>query len=107
MLPIEFWVLIVIILTLVVLVIGSYTLLAVVCWRILSTIDHRMRSIDSSQTTQEQYMYGMRGEISRMARELNQFFAVYGYVNPAWLADQQARAEESRRATVRQGSPID
>lgn len=94
MLPIEFQILIVIILTLVVLIIGSYLLLAIVCWRILSSFDHRMRNVDNSQTTQQQYMYMIRGDIHDIKTNLEKFFAVYRYVNPAWSADEEIRRQQ-------------
>lgn len=68
-----------------------------ICIRLIAIINDTMKRIESSQTTQQQYMYMIRGDVNKINTELTAFFVVNGYKN----AMEEERRLEIMRARGR------
>lgn len=88
---------IVLIVALGILLLSAFVLIVYVCTKLLSMVQHTLSRVESSQTTQEQYMYMMRGDVSKVNTDLTHFFRVNGFENMLSLE----RREELARSRAR------
>lgn len=78
------------------LLLSAFILLAYICTRLLAVVQSTLSRIESSQTTQEQYMYMMRGSVNEINKDLTAFFQVNGYRN--MMTARRREAEMTERA---------
>lgn len=72
-------------------------LIVYVCTRLLLVVERTMSRIESSLTTQEQYLYMMRGDVSEINSDLTHFFVANGFENMMSLRrKEQLQRERSR-----------
>lgn len=80
-----------------VLLLSAFALLAYICTQLLAVVQITLSRIESSQTTQQQYMYMMRGDVNEINNDLTHFFVVNGYENMMSIRRrEQLQRERSR-----------
>lgn len=85
------------IIALTVLLIFAFGTIGYICSAILSATQQTLNNIKSSQTSQEQYMYMMRGSIDNINNDLTHFFVVNGYENMMSIRRKEELQRERSR----------
>lgn len=88
---------IVIVSVLALLLLAAFRLVYNLSASLISVIDRTLKRIESSQTTQEQYMYMLRGDVNDINKDLTAFFQVNGYRNMMTIRRQEREMAERAR----------
>lgn len=77
-----------------ILLLASFVLIAYICTRLLWTVQVTLSRVESSLTTQQQYMYMMRGDVNEMNRDMTTFLVSQRGIN---AVSDKRRAEYMMR----------